>query len=165
MREPGQPLPIHTMLKDLSDTGGKTALRIVSATGHNQVEFGTENAGVRSCRARQPGWRRLRQGVWSSVTACDPRAGRFRSPNYNTNHSRAGLLALFSLRMVLRRRTPIPSSMGVPVGHIQQVSSDAIAACIMYFACMQQWVIVSSERKPNFTPSETRAGVPFWLVR
>ena len=62
LRQPNQPLPIHTLPQNLLDTGGKASVRIVTATGQNQVEFRAENAGVWSDRRRQPGWRRLGQG-------------------------------------------------------------------------------------------------------
>jgi hypothetical protein len=62
MRELRPPFPIHTVPENLLDTRGRAPVRIVAATGQNQVEFGAENAGVSSNRAGQPGWRRLRQG-------------------------------------------------------------------------------------------------------
>ena len=94
-RELDQPLAIHTVTENLLDTSGESAVRIVSAAGQNQIELGAESAGVGSDRRGQPGWRRLRQAMVVG-DELDPGTGKFLWRNYNANHSRDRLLALFS---------------------------------------------------------------------
>ena len=46
MRELNQPLPIHTVTKNLLDTRASASARLITAAGENQIEFRTESAGV-----------------------------------------------------------------------------------------------------------------------